>query len=422
MARRISRGKSQDRPDRDDKLNTMLRALLICPDESTRNELVPALRALPNFRLARILPEYPAPDDLARSVDGVDLLLLWLDDRSKSEALAAGLDRALPAFPIIGVGTGDEPALLLRLMRFGVREVLRTPVEPQALVHAIDAVRHRLKTSPRRGDRRADFCSFLPARAGVGASTIAIGASCALAEVVGSRTLLLDCDLSAGTIGFLLGLEPGTSLLDAFANAGNLDQDMWSHIVSHRGKLDVLQAGNLEIPPDLDLSGMEHILALVRGQYDVICADLASSFDALSIPLLKESQEIFLVATPEPVVLHMAAARARRLRELGLLDRVRLVLNRKTPDQLKNKDIASLVGIPVAYSMPNDYSAVQGAIMSAAPVSQDAGLGQSLLNLAQALAPAGVAPKVPAPVRQHSFLEFFRLQRSKEADDVVWHD
>jgi hypothetical protein len=48
-----------------------------------------------------------------------------------------------------------------------------------------------------------------------------------LAEDLGIKTLLLDADLAAGTIQFLLKLGSTASLVDALTHAENLDEDLW---------------------------------------------------------------------------------------------------------------------------------------------------------------------------------------------------
>jgi Flp pilus assembly CpaE family ATPase len=63
------------------------------------------------------------------------------------------------------------------------------------------------------------------------------------------KTLLLDCDLAAGTIQFLLKLGSTASLVDALAHADALDEDLWRQMVARWDKLDVLQAGELDTRP-----------------------------------------------------------------------------------------------------------------------------------------------------------------------------
>ena len=190
------------------------------------------------------------------------------------------------------------------------------------------------------------------------------------------------------------------------AEAGNLDEGLWLQVIGNFDKLEVLHAGDLDTPPGMPVPGLERVLAMARAQYEVICVDLGSHFDPFSIALLRESRRIFLVTTPEVVPLHLARVRLARLTELGLHDRVSLLLNRKVRDEVTSSEVEKAIGIPVSHSFSNDYRGVQDAILQASPVPRKSDLGESILNLAKSLAPQEEAK--PAS-HQHKFLQFFHI-------------
>jgi Flp pilus assembly CpaE family ATPase len=158
-----------------------------------------------------------------------------------------------------------------------------------------------------------------------------------------------------------------------------------------------------------------------EGFYDTICADVASSLDPFTIQILHEAQPIFMVTTPELVPLYLAEDRLRHLKELGLADKVSLLLNRKNPAHrgLSDGEAAQLAGIPVAYQFSNDYRGVQGAILEGVPVPQRSSLGQSIMALARLLAPA--ISRHDPPLRQRRFLEFFHVPSARD-QETVWRD
>ena len=378
------------------------------------------LSKIPDVEVERLLTAYPSPDELLRAVRvrKADLVLLCIDDWAPSEAIINGLDDAVPGLPVITFWSHDSQELLPKLMHLGIREHLSFPLDAAALANALDAARHRLVTHPVAPARQSDLYTFLPAKPGVGTSTLAVSTSHALAEDLGARTLLLDCDLAAGAIRFLLRLSTSGSVVDSIKHAANLDEDLWSQMVGKYDRLEVLHAGLLDPPSGLDLPSLERVLTMARSQYEVICVDLASSLDEFTVALMKESRRIFLVTTPEVVALHMAKARLGRLKDLGLHDRVSLLLNRKVRHDISDAEVAKLVGLPVSYSFSNDYAGVQGSILNAAPVSHETDLGQSILNLAQSMAPHLEAPKAPSYKRK--FLEFFRQLPAHE-EELVSH-
>jgi pilus assembly protein CpaE len=294
-----------------DVTTKMLRSALICPDDQLNRELAAAVPKVPDLGIVRALTTYPSPEELLRTirVRKVNLLLLCVDDLVHSEMLAKCIDDLMPGFPVITVSSREGVEVLHKLMHLGIREHLTSPIEGSKLANAVEAVRQRLRTHPVSVPNPADLYTFLPAKPGVGTSTIAVSTSCALAEDLGVKTLLLDGDLAAGTIQFLLKLGPTASVIDALMHAGNLDEDLWFQMVGKWDKLEVLHAGELDPQPDIDLLGLECVLSMARAQYEVICADLGSHFDPLSIALLRDSRRIFLVTTPEVVPLHLATLR-----------------------------------------------------------------------------------------------------------------
>jgi len=160
-------------------------------------------------------------------------------------------------------------------------------------------------------------------------------------------------------------------------------------------------------------------LLVARSQYDVICADLPSSLDAFSVTLMRESQRILLVTTPEVVPLHFASERLQSLTKLGLIDRVSLLLNCKTGrGGLADAEVTRVLGVPIALTFSNDYEVVGKAILEASPVSRETSLGHSILTLAQSLVPH-LKPK-PSP-KQRKFLEFFHVPTNAEPDEVYSH-
>ena len=398
----------------------MLHAIVICPDERLGQELAGALSGMPDLEIARVITVYPSADELLRMirVRKADVLFLDIDDFDQAKALASSLDENIPGFPVVTVAVRESPALLPELMSLGIREHLSSPLAEATLAAAIDRVRKRLTAHPHVTVRLSDLYSFLPAMPGCGATTIAISASCALAENLGARTLLMDCDLAAGAIQFLLKLGSSASLMDAMMHADHMDEDMWTQMLGRRGALEVLHAGRHDPPSNLELVGLQQILSLARAQYEVICADLGSSTDPLNLALMRESRGIFLVTTTEVVSLHMASARLARLVDLGLGERVSLLLGRHSEGGLSPADVEKSLGVPVALSFPNDYAAVQQAILGASPVSTKTALGQSVLTLAQSLAPH--LHLKPAPGKRR-FLQFFAIP-NREDPDLVWHD
>jgi hypothetical protein len=118
----------------------------------------------------------------------------------------------------------------------------------------------------------------------------------------------------------------------------------------------------------------------------------------------------------------MTKHRLARLTELGLADKVSLLLNRKNlPHRgTSETEIVRLIGLPIEHDFTNDYSDVQDATLKGVPVPQQSGLGKSILALAQSIAPAVARRDLP-PNHRHKFLEFFHVP-SEHQKQAAWKD
>jgi pilus assembly protein CpaE len=399
-----------------------MRTIFVGFDEALTQSLEGALAEYPEIELVRKVPAYPEPEDLLRIVRArrPDFIFISGAEFEHLEALASAIDERLAGLPVICVAAAANPMdLLPRLMHCGVRELLTPPITKERVGEVIASVARQLSRHPAPTVRLGDLYAFIPAKPGVGASTIAVSTSCALADELKIRTLLLDCDLLAGVTKFLLKLGNTSSIVNALEHADSLDEDLWSQMVGHWDGLDVLHAGELAPPASLPAAGLEIVLGVARAQYETICADVASSLDPFTVQILREARRIFLVTTPELVPLYMAADRLRHLKELGLADKVSLLLTRQNPSHrgLSDGEVAQLVGMPITQQFSNDYPGVQGAILDGAPVSHRSSLGQNIMLLARSLAPE--SSRLALPARHRRFLEFFHVPSSRDRE-TVW--
>jgi len=403
-----------------------MRTILVVPDPQLRQDLLAALTKFPEIEVIRDLELYPEPNDFLRIVRSrrPDFVFISAQDFTRFQGLVSALDERMPGISVISVARDADPLLLIpKLMHLGLREFLSSPISREKLAEALASIAQQLAKHPTPLALRGDLYAFFPARPGVGTSTLAVSASCALADDLHVHTLLLDCDLMAGVTKFLLKIGNSSSIVDAMDHADALDEDLWSQMVGHWNGLDVLHAGELTPPATLTAASFEIVLSFARSQYDTICADLASSLDPFTIQVLQEARRIFLVTTPELVSLYMAADRLRHFKDLGLADKVSLLLNRKNQwhHGLSEGEASQLVGIPIAQQFSNDYVAVQGAILNGVAVSHRSDLGQSIMALAQSIAPASSPREAALPVRHRKFLEFFHVPSAPDKE-TVWKD
>jgi pilus assembly protein CpaE len=389
----------------------MLRVAIICPDQEVGAALE---RALLDSRMAAVvlhLNRYPDAVELERLLTErtVEAVFLSYESPQRFSVVASFLEKKASGIPMVAVVSSCDPNILLELMRAGVREVLTWPFDPQKLREALGRIQKIVDSRTPTIDR---LYSFLPAKPGVGATTVALNTAVALSRIPDTSVLLVDFDLNSGIIGFLLKLNPRYSVIDAVEHAEHLDQDVWAKLVWPMGTLDVLPTGRLDPGLRVDPARLQMVLAFARRFYKVICVDHSGMMEKYSLELLRESARIFMVATPEVPALHLGAEKLRFLRGLDLASRVEIILNRAQPRSLLSREqIEQMLGAAIRTSIPNDYAAVHQAIMAGQPLSEDSRLGQHFQNLARSLL------ELPAitVTKKRRFFEYFSLAHAQNS-------
>lgn len=383
----------------------MLRAAIVCPDQELARQLEQGLLETRVAAVVATLHRYPDAVELERLLAerGVEAVFLSYESPQRFAVVASFLEKKAAGLPMAAVVNSCDPAILLELMRAGVREVLTPPFDPGKLRESLDRIQKLVDSRSGTIDR---LYSFLPAKPGVGASTVALNTAVALSRVPDTSVLLMDFDLNSGILGFLLKLNPRYSVVDALEHADHLDQDIWAKLVWPMGTLDVLPTGRLDPGLRVDPHKLQPLLAFARRFYKVICVDHSGMMEKYSLEILRESGRIFLVTTPEVPALHLGAEKLRFLRGLELANRVEILLNRAQPRSLLTREqIEEMLGAAIRTSIPNDYAAVHEAIMAGKPLREESRLGRHFEDLARSLL------ELPAisVTKKRKFFQYFSL-------------
>lgn len=334
------------------------------------------------------------------------LILLSVESVTEAVALAKAVESHLHAVPVIAIGQQSRPDVLLEMMRAGVREFLQSPFDPAAVQAGLERVREAAERAPRSPDMTDKVISFLPAKAGVGTSTVALHMSAALARAPDARVLLMDFDLNCGMIGFMLKLENPYSVTHAAENAFQLDESLWRRLISSCGALDVLPAGKINPGVRIDPPQIRSLLDFARRHYKVVCLDLSGNLEKYSVEVMRESRSVFLVCTAELPSLHLAREKLGYLRSVDLGDIVQIVLNRVgRRDVVRSEEVEKLLGQSVHSVFPNDYKGIHESLAAGKPVKWDSELGRRFLETSERLLSDGGTGGRKKP----KFVEYFSL-------------
>jgi pilus assembly protein CpaE len=363
----------------------MFRALVVATTPEAAGGLSRSLLGSGRFgpvRTADLSQSHDKLDQVLR-INAPDVVFFEAGSFLDVEAPGQRLSELQPGLPIVAFGRAASWDYLLHLIRSGFCEYLPTPIHEQEVIEFAERLERQVRIRPVSQGSEAQLVSFLPAKPGAGASTVAINTSSVLAQQFHSRTLLVDLDFSAGIVSFALDLKPAFSILHALEHLNDLDDELWAKIVVEKGNLHVVPAPDMPAAEAADLSRLMEIMHVGRRFYDIVCVDLSGGLEEFTLGVMEESKHIFVVCSLETPVLHLARRRIARLSQLGFRDRLSVIVNRwNTGSGITLEQVSEMLGRPVFATVNNDYTELQKAFNQGVMVDPSSHLGRDFTSLA----------------------------------------
>lgn len=335
-----------------------LRILLICPDPSLREQVKTAFAQLGrDVILSHALESYPSGTKLARSLRTFSPQVIFLSFEQSETATAVMRYLAIEAegLPVVGMHSVANLALLYQAMHGGAREFLTPPFTANSMAETLHVIRSCLRTAPLSYAATEHIYSFLPAKPGVGTSTVAMNVSAALAQEPRTKVLLSDLDLVCGMVRFLLKLPLDLSIVDAMQHAAEMDVSLWPQLVTRREGFDILHSGSINPQGYLAPPQVQGLIDFARCNYNALFFDMSGNMERHSLQVMQESKRVFLVCNPEPCSMFLGREKIAFLKTLGLGDRTSVIVNRA--DQalaVPVKRVEEFMGVPVAATFSDD--------------------------------------------------------------------
>jgi len=391
----------------------MLKGAVICPDRELGDRLVSALLESHRIGIVRRLDAYPSAVEVARFLRAAapEVIFLSIETREQALETAKRIEESAPGLQVVAINRTVDPQILLETMRAGIREFLSPPFESHTVAASLERIASLVSQTPALFETTDSVFAFLPAKAGSGASTIAVNTSLALSKMPDTHVLLADLDLNSGMVGFMLVLGQSTySIVDAAENALELDENLWPKIVSSKDALDVLPVGKMSPGFRIETAQIRHILNYARRHYSSIFVDLSGMMEKYSIEILQEAKLVYLVCTTELPSLHLCREKLAFLRSQDLGERVRILLNRSQKrGQISLEEMEKLFGMPVHMTFPNDYAGVHAALTAGKHVDLSSPLGSRYRELAQSM----LGKKPPVADRKRGFMDLLTGKKTQ---------
>lgn len=260
-----------------------------------------------------------------------------------------------PSTKVVVIGHANDVELYRELMRRGASEYLVTPLNPLHVIEVISGLYCDPDAAP-----IGRVVSFVGARGGVGASTIAHNVGWCIAEGLNISATIVDFDLCFGTAALNFNEEASQGVAEALASPERLDDVLLDRLVTKRGdRLSLLTASaTLERDPDAGVEAYETVIGVVRASTPCVIVDMPHVWTPWARSALVGSDEIVIVATPDLASLRNAKNLIENLKAARPNDQApRLVLNQvgqpKRPE-IPAKDFAETIGVEASAVLPYD--------------------------------------------------------------------
>ena len=358
--------------------------IIVSPDERLSRELLEALRQAQVEPDPTILSDYPSRGELRNLIltreDSIAAVIVDVGDPDRSLELIREVRESLPRAVPIAADITPRADSILAAMRAGAAEYLSPPFSPDQLRQVF---RERAKRESAKKPKGRVLC-FMPAQGGNGASTVALHVADAVSREIEKKVLLIDFDFHSGTVAFRLRLKPDFTFADAVSRTEIIDE-LWPRIVCSWNGLDVLASpsSSNEVPADR-LTQLGDVFESASHVYSCVVIDLPNALFTSCQEVLRLADVVYLVSTAEVMSLHLARRRINQLMQLNIpIEQIKLVVNRVGSKRgLETSDISKVVGVPVEWTISNDYSTLTEAYLKGGLVPQKSTLGKELSDFA----------------------------------------
>ena len=274
---------------------------------------------------------------------------------------------------LVALSSSQDPDVLLRAMRAGCTEFIGGELDQDAFTDALMKFHERWSAKAVRPATRGTVLSFLGAKGGVGATTLAVHLATYLVQHHGKKTLLIDNHPQLGHACVYLGIDGSHyHFHELVRNLTRLDSDLLrGYIATHSSGLEVLAS------PDVcsgmkatDPESIAQTLDFLRGEYDFVVVDCSTSLDDSNMAVIEASNQVYLVATPEIGAIRDLSRYVDSLSQSTQnVEKIKVIVNRFSAQHaISIEQIEKAIRLPVALKLPNCYAELAKATLLGEPI------------------------------------------------------
>lgn len=278
-----------------------------------------------------------------------------------------------PKLRAIMVVAEEKPELLLRGMRAGVREVLKSSASATDLAEALVRVMQIRVQVPASASGRV--LAFTACKAGSGVSFLAANLGYLLASEQNKKVLLIDLDLQFGDALFLVtNTKPVATVTDVVQDIQRVDEAyLRSSVVQVSPNFSILTGpGDLGEAGRIRANDVEQLLRLVKPLYDIVLLDIGETFGNVANKAMSLADEIFNITQPSVVHVRSSRRLLNLFTQLGYPQaKIKTLLNRTQGSgrDITVGDVAEALRCQVYASIPQDEARMMAAMNQGVPIA-----------------------------------------------------
>ncbi len=366
------------------------RTVLIIGDAALPADAADSVLARFGFRKPERVPTLAAATSRLHG-EHFDLIILPLENLGPVELALIEHDiRSATPF-IIGTAPGANPELILSAMRAGIPEFVSAPIDPKEFGIAVDRLVRRMSAPVRSAGTTIAIYS---AKGGLGTTTVAVNLAAALAQQQDTRRVALaDFVVVGGDVRVVLDVKPAYDIGDLVMKVDRIDGDLlFSLLTQASGGIWTLPSSDKpEVLDLIDANAAATIISQLRSHFGFVVIDTEHYLSERTLAALDAADQVLLVTQLSVPALRSTQRTLQLFNRLGYAQsKVMVIVNRSDAESaLSVTDAESVLGRPIAWKLPNDFSACADATTKGVPVLEyepEAALSRSYLNLASKLA------------------------------------
>lgn len=203
------------------------------------------------------------------------------------------------------------------------------------LINLVDKKKKNDKSEMTLKDSNAQIYTITSGKGGVGKTNIVVNLAISL-QKAGKKVLVMDADIGLANVDILLGAISEGTLYDVIYNGKNIEEVIFNG--PEGVKIIPGGSGVLELSK-LDITGKSSVISQFKklNNFDIILIDTGAGISMNQMSFITFSDEVILVATPEPTSITDAYSVIKIIGRLEINRKINIIINRvKDENEAKN--------------------------------------------------------------------------------------